>query len=262
MSKFLDHINDNDISDLLITAGKKLLENQKNKHWLKLISKKGFKTSADYKMHKLLFQGLTKITPNIKIFSEEVPHHINERPDLYWLIDPIDGTASWADGYSGFVNQIALIYKKKSMLGFIYWPSEDIIWMAKYNKGVFLNKIKIKCPLFKKKDLILIDNYPDPRGIALEVISNVENIVYKECGSLGLKAILTLTQEADIFIKNSVFRDWDLAPAFAFLPFLKGRIIDLENNDIKLGNQIEFTNGLMISHDKNIIKNVISHIKR
>ena len=262
MNNFSFSINDDDISNLLIMAGTKLLKNQKNRDWLKVINKELFKTSADEIMHRILVEGLKKITPNIKVFSEEVGHNINERSDLYWLIDPIDGTASWAEGYGGFVSQLSLIYKNQSIFGLIYWPSEDILWMAKDTKGIFINNKKIAINMKQSKNLILIDNYPEPKGIALEITQKIPNIVYKECGSIGLKAILTLTQEADIFIKNSVFRDWDLAPAFAFLPFLKGRIIDLENNNIKLGDQIEFTNGLMISHDKNIIKNVISHIKR
>ena len=53
---------------------------------------------------------------DIKIQSEEKIIKINKKKNLYWLIDPIDGTASYANGFDGFVTQAALIKITKQYL--------------------------------------------------------------------------------------------------------------------------------------------------
>ena len=100
------------IEDLLCQVGGKLLGHKNDPEWKTVIDLKGLKTAADDKTNKFLSDGLCAITPEIPVYSEECLHLISDRPSTYWLIDPIDGTASWLEGYSGYVSQLALIHKK------------------------------------------------------------------------------------------------------------------------------------------------------
>ena len=52
-------------------------------------------------MNEMISDELKALSPDIPIFSEEDEHFIADRPDIYWLIDPIDGTASWFNGFKG-----------------------------------------------------------------------------------------------------------------------------------------------------------------
>ena len=71
-----------------------------------------FKSDADKLANKLLTKLLNDFTPKIKVVSEEDDKsHKKIRPKMYWLIDPIDGTRSFVEGFDGFVTQLAL-YKK------------------------------------------------------------------------------------------------------------------------------------------------------
>ena len=49
---------------------------------------------------------LNALSPGIQIFSEEQEHAIKDRPDTYWLIDPIDGTASWLNGLKDMLRRL------------------------------------------------------------------------------------------------------------------------------------------------------------
>ena len=51
-------------------------------------------TQADLAAHHLLVNGLSQLTPNIPVVSEEDPSslQIPESHQRYWLIDPLDGT--------------------------------------------------------------------------------------------------------------------------------------------------------------------------
>ena len=105
---------------------------------------------------------------------------------------------------------------------------------------------------FLNDPAILIDNYPHPKGIAAVLKSRMSMQRYVECGSLGLKTIRTLTGEADIFVKNTLVRDWDMAPTMAFQRFGWGVISNLAGQQLLLGQRIEFDQGLIVSHDQDL----------
>jgi 3'-phosphoadenosine 5'-phosphosulfate (PAPS) 3'-phosphatase len=66
------------------------------------------KIGADIALHEYLCVRLDETDPGVPVISEEDVVHADARPARYWLIDPIDGTASWKGGFPGFVVQIAL----------------------------------------------------------------------------------------------------------------------------------------------------------
>ena len=111
-------------------VGKWLASHKKNPEFTEIISLEGLKTKADIEANKLLFGYLSLATPSIPIFSEESDHSISDRPKKYWLIDPIDGTASWLNGFEGYVSQLALINDNEPELGMIYWPERDRLYSS------------------------------------------------------------------------------------------------------------------------------------
>ena len=244
---------------LLRTVGQEALSNQKNADWRIVTDKNGFKTKADAICNQMLCSGLREITPVIEVFSEEVAHELKDRPSVYWLIDPIDGTRSWHDGFSGYVSQMALIVDNQVEFSSIYWPAEDLFFSAEnglaLQNGTVLAKSELNQPP------ILIDNYPNPQGIARKIIEFLPETRYLECGSIGLKAILSMVGKADFFVKDSKFRDWDVAPAMGFLSALGGRICDLSGDPISLGESIEQKKGLLISHSPKLAEKILKTIE-
>lgn len=226
--------------------------------WKYVYQKDGLKTFGDLQLDKVLKQRLSKLTPDIKIYSEEDNHFLSERQNTYWLVDPIDGTASWINGFDGFVTQVALIENNRPIYGGIYWPTKKILWHAIHSVGVYRNG-QMMLPISNNNDpLIVIDNNPTPNSICQKILNKSNNACYRECGSLGLKTILVLEGSADILIKKTKFRDWDLAPAMAFLEFLPGTIVNLRYESIPLGESIEFRDGLLVCCHKGVLEFVRS----
>ena len=93
-------------------AGDMLLDHQNDSKWRCILDDCKLKTAADLEMNTLISGELNALSPGIPVFSEEQKHVITDRPDTYWLIDPIDGTASWLNGFKGYVTQVALIAHK------------------------------------------------------------------------------------------------------------------------------------------------------
>lgn len=245
------------VENLLCHVGEILLRHKDDPEWKTLISLKGLKTTADEKMNMLLMDGLGAITPKIPIYSEECKHLISDRSSTYWLLDPIDGTASWLEGYPGYVSQLALIHKNQPIYGLIYHPPTHRLWSSGYDGLVRINNIPFKPKERISREIKIIDNYPEPKGVTKFIYNSLRATAYVECGSLGLKAILALTGEVDIFAKDTIFRDWDLAPAMAISNFLNGLVTSLSGNKLVIGKSIEFTDGLLVSSHKKVIDKVI-----
>lgn len=188
-----------------------------------------FKARVDLMAHNELESRLKKLDSNIPVLSEEnLDSLCVNRPQLYWLIDPIDGTASFVQGFNGFVTQIALIEQQKPVISAIYAPALKSLYWAQRGEGAFCNENR----LIIQTDIklrTLIDNYPEPRGIARQVYDAFSFQYYVECGSISLKICKIADRSADLFIKNVQVCDWDFAApqlvleeAGGFLCYLDG----------------------------------------
>jgi 3'(2'), 5'-bisphosphate nucleotidase len=198
------------ITKITAEIGKKLLEWREtggiNGEWVGT----QFKAEADIRAHEVLTEKLEMAVPGIPIISEEDSKSwTNNRPDEYWIIDPIDGTASYANGFPGFVTQVALIQNGKPVFAAIYAPVLNEMYTAEINKKSYLNG-QVLLISSKKQCLTLIDNYPQPRGITLEAYQQLGFSKYLECGSISLKICKLASGSADLFFKDITVRDWDI----------------------------------------------------
>ena len=76
--------------------------------------------------------------------EEDVGSHTLNRDARYWLVDPLDGTASYCEGYSGFVTQIALMDNHVPVLSAVYAPVSDYMYIAELASGARLNGQSLK----------------------------------------------------------------------------------------------------------------------
>lgn len=162
---------------------------------------------ADLFAHEALHRMLASSYPGVPIISEEDTCHTELRPSEYWLIDPIDGTASWSGGFPGYVTQAAFIRAGVVEYGVVHAPALHRTWVATRGSGAFCNGEKLLPRKSARSPLVVIDNYPEPRGICLDLINWLGYARYEESGSLGLKAALVASGEADVFVKHVVVRD-------------------------------------------------------
>ena len=129
------------------------------------------KTKADIFAHNLLIEKLNMVEKLPVISEEDCKTHVIIRPKRYWLIDPIDGTRSLVEGFSGWVVQVALIENGYPVSSAIYAPDLDQLYVATIGHGAFLNGAKLTNK-YDKDQIKLIDNYPMPRGIARKIMKN------------------------------------------------------------------------------------------
>ncbi len=89
-------------------------------------------TAADLAANKIIIEGLTALTPDIPILSEEavVPWSERQHWQTYWLVDPLDGTKEFIKRNGEFTVNIALVSAGKPILGVVYAPVLDELYCA------------------------------------------------------------------------------------------------------------------------------------
>lgn len=208
---------------------------------------------ADMAAHDLLVTALERAYPGVPVVSEEDVEHCEQRPSCYWLIDPIDGTASWSSGYAGFVCQLALIEASAVAFSAIHAPVLRRTWTCVPGHGAFLNGVRLPPLRPRASDsdsdshLVVVDNYAQPRGISAEVMAWLGTAHYLESGSIGLKAALVATGEADVFVKDVVVRDWDVAPALALVQEVGGDVRRGDGDPYVLSGPYDKPQGVLVT---------------
>jgi len=205
---------------------------------------------ADLYAHTTLGARLRAAYPGVPIVSEEDAFHAEDRPADYWLIDPIDGTASWSSGFPGFVCQLARIVDGSVVFSVIHAPVLGATWTAARGDGAYLGGelLPARRPA-PSAGVVVIDNYPEPRGVCDQVMQWLGTDAYVESGSIGLKAALVATGRADLFVKDVVVRDWDVAPALAIAHEVGAFVSGADGRDFRLTGPYDKPDGLIVAAD-------------
>lgn len=214
------------------------------------------KTEADREAHRALSSALTGLL-NVPVLSEEDPaSHTDPRADCYWLIDPIDGTASLAGGFSGFVTQAALMQNGEPVLAAVYAPALEQMYTAEKGKGAFCNGERIRVSQNERR-LILTDNYPEPRGTAAKMMKALPCTGYLESGSISLKILRVADGSADLFFKDVVVRDWDVGAPVLVLQEAGGFFTAVDGNPYLFSGNLEKP-GLVAARDRGVCQKTAS----
>lgn len=136
-------LNYNHVLDLIIEVGKNL------KPWFGKIKGQGYKesnaadivTSLDIETEEFLAGSLKKHYPLIGFKGEE--SGFKEKEDMFWLVDPIDGTGYFVRGIPGCTTMLALIDSKEVIFSVIYDFINNNLYYAQKDQGAYCNNKKI-----------------------------------------------------------------------------------------------------------------------
>ena len=111
------------------------------------VSKKGpkdFVTKTDRRVEKILIEELKKTKKNYSFITEETGKIINKNNNIFWIIDPIDGTTNFLHGIPHFAISIALQVEGEIKIGLIFDPIKNEIFYAEKDCGAFLNNNRMR----------------------------------------------------------------------------------------------------------------------
>lgn len=104
-------------------------------------------TIVDREIEGFLTEALTKLAPGVAVVGEEAVHGdkavLDHLSGQCWIIDPLDGTANFAQGKEPFGIIIALADASEAVAGWIYDPLKDRFCHARRGEGAFVNGDRI-----------------------------------------------------------------------------------------------------------------------
>jgi myo-inositol-1(or 4)-monophosphatase len=95
-------------------------------------------TEADKISEEMITSKINTLFPDHDILAEEFTDK-ESGSDFRWIIDPLDGTTNYAHGYPYFCISLALERLNTVILGIVYDPMLDEMFVAEKGKGAFLN---------------------------------------------------------------------------------------------------------------------------
>ncbi len=178
-------------------------------------------TLADTTANDLIVAGLTDLTPDIPVVSEEGAHILDEPDQPFWLVDPLDGTKEFIAGNGEFTVNIALVQQREPTLGVIYAPAKDRMFFSSSPGQAFQQvgsappeRIKARTAIPGSLVALASRSHLDERTQEFLRKANVTDI--RQMGS-SLKLALIAAGEADIYPRFGPTMEWDIAAGHAIL---------------------------------------------
>ena len=93
-------------------------------------------TEADLAADRIIAEGLARLASDIPALSEERANQWHAScPEVFFLIDPLDGTKEFVAGRNEFTVNLALVVKGTPLLGIIGAPALGLIWRGLVGQG-------------------------------------------------------------------------------------------------------------------------------
>jgi len=189
-------------------------------------------TNADKEISDFIYNGLTKLTPNIPVICEErEPVALNK--EHFWLIDPIDGTKSYVKSEDTYTVNIALIKNGMPVIGFIYQPSIQKLHYTDVNNilRVEQNDVAVSFDALPRNHYSAVVS---SRCSNSEIKKFLEKHLITEIVSIpsSIKLCLIAEGKADIYPKFGTTMEWDIAAGHALIKANGGNVVDLDGNEL------------------------------
>ncbi|WP_270168712.1 inositol monophosphatase family protein [Paenibacillus sp. SYP-B4298] len=191
-------------------------------------------TEVDHLAEAIIIEHIQSTFPTHQIHSEEAGS-IGEENDWLWLVDPLDGTNNFAIGLPIFTTSITLMYRRQPVLGVVYEPLTDRLFVSVLGEGTYCNDRKVQ---IKKNPNIFKGNIGWIQG---HVVQNDQRAV-------------KLRQHIDLSFKR-MMRLW--APTLQWCMLAKGDIDGIilynsEGDDLYSGIlMVQEAGGVVIDYDGN-----------
>ncbi len=206
-------------------------------------------TQADMASHRIIERGLGELTPDIPIISEEsgLPDFEERRQwDIYWLIDPLDGTREFVNRNGEFTVNIALIDGNRAVFGVVHVPVQKKTYTGCEGVGATVREEgQDDRPIGVSKitaDPIRVVGSRSHRGASLDAyLDKLGEVEMLPMGS-SLKFCVVAEGGADIYPRLGLTSEWDTAAAQAVVEQAGGAVLELDGSPLAYNAKADILN--------------------
>lgn len=197
-------------------------------------------TLADKQAHQIIMKHL--LLTQIPVLSEEgrnIAYDERKKWNVFWLVDPLDGTKEFIKKNDEFTVNIALIEKDTPIAGVVYVPATNCLYYADKQGAFMVENIQseadivnqsVKLPLnTKRNEFIVVGSRSHMSKETQNFIDQIDHqgkdlkIVSK--GS-SLKICMVAEGNADCYPRLGPTMEWDTAAGHAIALFAGKKVLE------------------------------------
>ena len=197
-------------------------------------------TEADRAAELIILAALAKAAPGVPVIAEEevaagrIPRH----DDIFFLVDPLDGTKEFVRGGDDYTVNIALVEQRTPRLGVVFAPATGRLHSGLVGEGAWLDDgtgpraIRTRPRAADVSAVASKSHFT--QNTADYLAAAVGACAHVSVGS-SLKFCIVAEGEADIYPRLSPTSEWDTAAGHAVLLAAGGRVDDASGGRLLYG---------------------------
>jgi myo-inositol-1(or 4)-monophosphatase len=221
-------------------------------------------TQADRRSEALIVSRLQKYFPEHAVAAEEGTGK-DTNSEYRWHVDPLDGTTNFAHKYPCFCVSMALARKNELLLGVIFNPIHNELFVAARGQGATFNGKKIQCSKIDAlKNSLLCTGFPNHNRRANPNFHfywdfTLRSHGVRRDGSAALDLAYVALGRFDSFWEFGL-NPWDTAAGVVIVEEAGGKVTDMQGQSYPLGGpSILASNGLIHAEMIQVAAEVSGH---
>jgi myo-inositol-1(or 4)-monophosphatase len=219
-------------------------------------------TEMDARAEALVVGALTEAFPDDGILAEEGSARAG-RSGRRWIIDPLDGTTNYAHGLPIWSVGIGLEQARTIVLGVVYDPTRDELFVAERGAGAWLNDARLTVSATDRLEASLLVT-----GFPYDIRTNPDNNLneyatlcvraraVRRLGSALLDFAYVAAGRFEGFWELSL-SPWDVAAGAILVEEAGGRVTDLHGDSVDVDRpRVVATNGRIHDQLLSVLKEV------
>jgi 3'(2'), 5'-bisphosphate nucleotidase len=205
-------------------------------------------TVCDRAAEMIILRALEAAAPGVPVIAEEevAAGRIPAHGDIYFLVDPLDGTKEFVRGGDDYTVNIGLIVGGEPKLGVVYQPAADKLWGGLVGGGAFLEESRerrcIKCrPLGEQRAAVASKSHLTQSTV--DYLADVMGLCEHVSVGSSLKFCIVAEGKADIYPRLSPTSEWDTAAGHAVLLAAGGRVDGPDGTPLTYGKPVFLNHG-------------------
>ena len=169
----------------------------------------------------------------------EAAGHIPDVKGRFWLVDPLDGTKEFVNQNGEFTVIIALIDAGQAVLGLVYAPALNQLYVGVEGQGAYLEEgggkrvINTRTP--PEEGLTVVASRSHGDASALDEFLGGRKVARTVGAGSSLKLCLVAAGEADVYPRLGRTMEWDIAAGHAVLAAAGGVLTHIDGSDFEYG---------------------------
>ncbi len=227
--------------DVIREAGRRVLSiyNSEDEDWdVSAKADNSPLTKADQTANDYICNRLKEQYPEIPIISEEnkaLDYQDRKQYDVFWLIDPLDGTKEFIKRNGEFTINLALVKGNEPVAGIVYAPALGRLYYGAKEEGAFFwdennetHKLEASRFSLSEKGLRLVCSRSHMNEETENFVSQFEEPELVSMGS-SLKFMLIAEGKADIYPRIGPTMEWDTGASQVIVEEAGGKVLQYEN---------------------------------